>query len=134
MPQPRADSDGHPATGRVEPSAPSPVPGGDYRESLFWRVYDTVAEVVDRRIGWDRLPLPAGLAVLIGVRNVLRRDNLHDPSTVVPIVGGPTAPPRTPQHLVSRSVDGSHNDLDSPRWAWPAPGSVATSRSTRSCR
>ncbi|TFV92790.1 heme peroxidase [Blastococcus sp. CT_GayMR20] len=114
VPQPRAHSDGHPATGRVEPPAPSPVPGGDYRESLFWRLYDTVAEIVDRRVGWDRLPLPGGLAVLIGVRNVLRRENLHDPSTVVPIVGGPTAPPRTPQHLVSRSADGSHNDLGFP--------------------
>ena len=35
-------------------------------------------------------PCPAGLAVLIGVRNILRQKNLHDPSTAVPIVNGPT--------------------------------------------
>jgi hypothetical protein len=111
VPQPHVDSDGHPgapAGGRP------PIPGADYRRSLFWRVYDAAARAIDHKVGWDKLPLPGGLAVLIGVRNILRQKNLHDPSTVVPIVGGPVAPPRTPGHLVGRSVDGSHNDLDYP--------------------
>jgi hypothetical protein len=113
VPQPRADSDGHPR-GPAVPAAVPEIPGADYRRSLIWRVYDKASQAIDHKVGWDRLPLPVGLAVLIGVRNILRQKNLHDPSTVVPIVGGPTAPPRTPVHLVARSVDGSHNDLDHP--------------------
>jgi hypothetical protein len=113
VPQPRADSDGHPGSPAGPSTAPE-IPGSDYRRSLVWRVYDRTAQTIDHKVGWDKLPLPGGLAVLIGVRNILRKQNLHDPSTVVPIVGGPTAPPRTPDHLVARSVDGSHNDLDHP--------------------
>jgi hypothetical protein len=113
VPQPRADSDGHPRS--TPPAAsPPPVPGADYRRTPFWRVYDWVAQAIDHRRGWDKLPLPAGLAVLIGVRNILRQNNLNDPSTAVPIVNAPPVPERTPQHLVTRSVDGTYNDLDHP--------------------
>jgi hypothetical protein len=112
VPQPRVDSDGHPRS--ALPAAPPPVPGADYRRTPFWRIYDWVAQTIDHRRGWDKLPLPAGLAVLIGVRTILRQNNLHDPSTVVPIVDAPRVPERTPQHLVARSVDGTYNDLDHP--------------------
>ena len=37
------------------------------------RLYDATAEAIDRRIGWDKLPLPLAMLVLIGLRNVLRR-------------------------------------------------------------
>ena len=50
------------------PAQTPPVPGADYRRTPFWRVYDWVAQAIDHRRGWDKLPLPAGLAVLIGVR------------------------------------------------------------------
>lgn len=113
VPQPRAGSDGHPRTAAPAPSSP-PVPGADYRRTPFWRIYDWVAQAIDHRRGWDKLPLPAGLAVLIGVRTILRQQNLHDPSTAVPIVNAPPVPERTPQHLVARSVDGTYNDLDHP--------------------
>ena len=113
MPQQRFGSDGQP-TRRKARAQPSPVPGADYRQTPFWRIYDWVAQAVDHRRGWDKLPLPAGLAVLIGVRTILRQNNLHDPSTVVPIVGAPPVPERTGQHLVARSVDGTYNDLDFP--------------------
>jgi Animal haem peroxidase len=112
VPRPRTDSDGHPR-GPAAGAAPR-VPGADYRRSLWWRLYDGAAQAIDRAVGWDRLPVPGGLAVLVGVRNILRQQNLHDPSTVVPIVDGPPVPARTPQHLVGRSVDGSYNDLDHP--------------------
>ena len=115
VPQPRADSDGHPGTGRAAAPAPAvdaraPTTGGRRSGASTTRS----SQLVDHKRGWDKLPLVPGLAVLIGVRNILRQKNLHDPSTAVPVVGGPTAPPRTPEHLVSRSVDGSHNDLDHP--------------------
>src|SRR4051812_47532806 len=114
VPQPRGDSDLLSGAASDAVSAPPSIPGKDYRMTWFWRIYDRVSEAVDQKVGWDKLPLPGGLAVLIGVRNILRQKNLHDPSAVVPIVGGPTAPPRTPGDLVGRSVDGSHNDLDFP--------------------
>ena len=113
VPQPRVDSDGH-SSGPAAPAEPPPIPGKDYRRTPFWRIYDWVAQTIDHRRGWDKLPLPAGLAVLIGVRTILRQENLHDPSTAVPIVDAPPVPERTPQHLVARSVDGTYNDLDHP--------------------
>ena len=113
VPSPRTRRAGASAA-TSQPPATRAVPGADYRRTAFWTVYDGISQAVDRRLGWDKLPTPLGLAVLIGVRNILRKRNLADPSTVVPVVGGPTAPPRTPAHLANRSVDGSHNDLDFP--------------------
>ena len=37
-----------------------------------------VAQTTDRWVGWFRLPKPLGLAVLIGLREQLRADNLYD--------------------------------------------------------
>jgi len=112
VPKPRVDADGHP---NKRPDAPPPpIPGADYRRTPFWKVYDRIAQAIDHRVGWDKLPLPGGLAVLIGVRTILRQQNLHDPSTEVPIVNAPPVPDRTPAHLTGRSVDGTYNDLDHP--------------------
>jgi hypothetical protein len=77
-------------------------------------VYTAATELIDRMVGWDKLPRVPGLAVLLGLRTVLRQQNLFDPSTSVPIVNAPPVPPRTPEHLVSRSDDGTYNDLDHP--------------------
>jgi Animal haem peroxidase len=96
------------------PVAGPPVPGGDYRRGVLWRVYAGLAQLVDHRVGWDRLPVALGLTVLGGVRIILRQRNLQDPSSRVPVVDAPPVPPLTPQHLVTRSADGSHNDLDHP--------------------
>jgi hypothetical protein len=78
------------------------------------RAYDAVARWVDRRFGWDRLPLPLGLLTFIGLRSSLRRHNLYDtggePSTDLPAIEPPT-----PRHRVARTLDGSYNDLDNPR-------------------
>jgi hypothetical protein len=112
VPPPRVGPDGLPDRKAV-PAGPPPVPGADYRRTPFWRIYDWIAQAIDHRRGWDKLPLPAGLAVLIGVRTILRQENLHDPSTVVPL-DAPPVPERTPEHLVARSVDGTYNDLDHP--------------------
>src|SRR3954451_7434800 len=112
VPAQRAGSDGHP--NKRSAGGPPPVAGAHYRQTPFWLVYDWVAQAVDRWRGWDKLPVPAGLAVLIGVRTILRQQNLRDPSSVVPIVNAPPVPERTPEHLVARSVDGTYNDLDHP--------------------
>jgi hypothetical protein len=69
------------------------------------------AEAVDRRIGWDRLPLPLGLVTLIGLRDRLRAENLHDTGR------GPLDRPPVSEHeryLTARTLDGTFNDLDDP--------------------
>ena len=79
-----------------------------YRNTLWWRLYDWSAQAADRRFGWDKLPKPIGLLVLVGLRNTLRQRNLYDtaglPSAVTPKVPKPTPETlttRTPLHLRS---------------------------------
>ena len=115
VPSPRGEARlDAPAAPPESAPTPPPIPGAGYKRSTFWRIYDGIAEAIDRAVGWDKLPRPLAIAVLIGVRTVLRQQNLHDPNTRVPVVDPPPVPPRTPEHLVSRSVDGTHNDLDHP--------------------
>ncbi len=84
-----------------------------YRDSLPWRIFDAVAARLDRQRGWDKLSTPLGLAVLIGVRNELRRHNLYD-TNGAPTVDESPVPPFEARLLTSRSADGSHNDLGDP--------------------
>jgi hypothetical protein len=69
------------------------------------------AEMLDRRIGWHRLPVPLGLVTLIGLRRRLRERNLRD------------APPATrsvlptsddERYVFTRTADGTRNDLENP--------------------
>jgi hypothetical protein len=84
------------------------------RDSIFSRTYERLAERVDRRYGWYRLPRALALATLVGVRQVLRRQNLYDTG---PASGLPTTEPAPPTvaQLTSRTLDGSYNDLGNPR-------------------
>src|SRR5260370_802792 len=67
-----------------------------YQLSAFRTLYDKAAEFVDRKIGWYRLPVPLGLAVLGGLRDLLRSRNLYDTSTL-PAGNLPPATPATPE-------------------------------------
>ena len=82
----------------VEPNRPTTV------EKLIARP----AAWLDRRYGWDKLPVPLGILTLAGIRDRLRAENLHD--TRVPAEGG--TPTREEQCY--RSADGRWNDLDHP--------------------
>jgi len=84
-----------------------------YRQSPFWRAYDGAAQAVDRKVGWDRLPTPLGLLVLVGLRNLLRKHNLHD-TTSLPAVDTPIVPAADPRQRTARTADGTHNDLAHP--------------------
>ena len=70
---------------------------------------------IDRRVGWDRLPKALSLAVLVGLRDTLRRLNLHDTERgavhqpAATRTAGAAAPRR------SGPLDGTYNDLDQPR-------------------
>jgi hypothetical protein len=75
------------------------------------RLYDATAEAIDRRIGWDKLPLLLAMPVLIGLRNVLRKKNLYDTGR------GPLDQPDVddhPRYMTARTLDGTFNNLDDP--------------------
>ena len=97
-----------------QPEAPDPVSGSVYRDSVGWRLYDGMCAAADRQVGWDKLPVPLGLATLIGLRNILRQENLYDTSGE-PSVNLPPVPAFDPSFLVNRSELGIYNDLDEPR-------------------
>ncbi|MGW7456846.1 peroxidase family protein [Streptomyces sp. NPDC054797] len=88
--------------------------GSGYRSSLPWRIITRIAEFVDRHNGWNNLAVTPGLLVLLGLRVKLRQKNLHDTSRL-PSVNPPDPAPPSPRHRVSRTADGSHNDLAEPR-------------------
>jgi hypothetical protein len=84
-----------------------------YRQSPFWRAVTAVSQHVDHKWGWDRLPTPLGLAVLVGLRTRLRQRNLHDTNSL-PSVNAPTAPEPDARHRTQRTSEGSWNDLQQP--------------------
>ncbi|GAC1617412.1 MAG: peroxidase [Ktedonobacteraceae bacterium] len=84
-----------------------------YRQTLFWRNYDQLATTLDSAVGWDNVPLPLGLLMLIGLRNILRQQNLHD-TTYEPAINQPIIEPMQARYLTERTADGTHNDLKNP--------------------
>ena len=42
------------------------------------KLLTATATALDRRFGWDRLPLPLGVFTLAGLRTRLREENLYD--------------------------------------------------------
>ena len=79
------------------------------RWPITW--YDAFAEKLDRRYGWDKLPLPLAMPVLIGLRNILRAKNLYDTGR------GPLDKPSIddhPRYLTARTLDGTFNNLEDP--------------------
>jgi hypothetical protein len=91
------------------------------RPSLPGRLFQRAAVAIDRKVGWDRLPLPLGLAVLIGYRDTLRRRNLYDTGGIrrgarpTPTPDqAPAPPPSAGRRLIARTADGTYNDLDYP--------------------
>lgn len=83
------------------------------KQSAAARVYAWVAGVLDQRVGWDKLPAPLGLATLAGLRSTLRQDNLTDTETL-PSTRPPVPKPENDRYLVSRSANGTYNDLTNP--------------------
>jgi hypothetical protein len=74
-------------------------------------LFTDAAESLDRRVGWDRLPLPVAMLTLIGLRDRLREKNLYDTGR------GPLDRPDVsdhPRYLTARTLDGTFNDLDEP--------------------
>jgi Animal haem peroxidase len=84
------------------------------RRARLSDLHSKAAEEIDHRVGWDHLHPVLGLPVLVGVRNALRRDNLHE-TRQVPSLPTPDPVPDGDRHLTARMPDGTFNDLSSPR-------------------
>ena len=80
-------------------------------KSKLSRLFVNLSTAVDQRVRWDRLPTPLGILVLIGLKDALRQQNLHDP-VAAPL---PASERLTANALVARTADGSFNDLAQPR-------------------
>ncbi len=98
----------------VDPSAtaarPLPRP---HNPSRATRLLEWAAGRLDGTVGWSRLPTPLGLAVLVGLRGRMRRENLFDTG---PHPAGPLpADTEDSEHGRARTVDGTYNRLDDPR-------------------
>ena len=76
---------------------------------LFRRWYGRATEVVDHLVGWDHLPVPLGLATLIGVRERLQEANLHHPLPDDPDPHGAGSVSAV------RTLDGTGNDVNDNR-------------------
>jgi hypothetical protein len=79
------------------------------KQSTFHRVLLSLAQLVDDKIGWDKLPQWLGIVTLVGLRTRLREENLFDTG-----VGPAQAELADPRWLRARSPNGTYNDLDEP--------------------
>src|SRR5438093_10900055 len=85
------------------------------KRGLLSRGFGALAEVVDRRIGWSRLPKPVGILTLVGLRTRLRERNLYDTGGPADLPAGAPGIPRPDEdYMTARTIDGSFNDLDHP--------------------
>ena len=80
---------------------------------MLSRMLTPLTDLLDRRVGWQKLPKPFGMFALWGLRSRLRELNLHDTGSSAPKSGRPEAA-RAPMNLRARTIDGSYNDLDDP--------------------
>ncbi|HEX2280629.1 MAG TPA: peroxidase family protein, partial [Thermomicrobiales bacterium] len=79
----------------------------------YWLVLVRGFNHVNRVVPWHKLPPLVGTFNLAAYRRVLRQENLHDTSLQAP--DAPVDVPRfEPRFLVSRTSDGSYNDLERP--------------------
>src|SRR5947209_8495937 len=84
-------------------------------KSLFLRLYDSVAQTIDLTFKWHKMPVPIGLAILAGLRNILRAKNLSGTYTVKSPYPQVTSPAEEGQrYLTTRTADGTYNDTDIP--------------------
>jgi hypothetical protein len=68
---------------------------------------------IDQSIGWDKLPMPVALPVLILLRSVYRWRNLYDTSTL-PSTSTLEPMAENNRYLTARTADGTLNDLQRP--------------------
>src|SRR6266436_2050318 len=70
-------------------------------------------KLLNRLVPWHKLPRSIGLVVLYGLRDRLRRLNLHD-ANGLESKDMLQAPPPDPVFNVNRTPDGTYNDFSKP--------------------
>jgi hypothetical protein len=80
---------------------------------MLRKLYSSLTEWVDRRVGWDKLPWPLGLMVVLGLRFKLRAKNLYDSGRGILDVP-PAGDEWHVDHRTARTIDGTYNDLTDP--------------------
>src|ERR1051326_7923856 len=99
----------------VAPRAIQPSRGRySYTPRVGAQIFGHISVWIDQHIGWPNLPLPFGLAILLGERVMLRWQNLHD-TNVIPMLPRPDLQQTDTSYLTQRSIDGTFNDLRDPR-------------------
>jgi hypothetical protein len=84
------------------------------RQGQLTRLFDQLAQYVDHALGWHRLPTWAGVLTLLGLRHILRRENLYSTQSSTAEVP-PVSPTPDAQYLTVRTSDGTYNDLEDPQ-------------------
>jgi hypothetical protein len=85
-----------------------------YIPSLPVQIYTNVCVWIDQNVvPWHKLPLPLGLASIIGTRIKLRQDNLYD-TGMFPSVPQPEPQATGTDFLRQRMIAGTFNDLRDP--------------------
>src|SRR5262249_52694604 len=85
-----------------------------YTPSVAEQLWAHLSVWLDQHVRWPNMPLPFGLAVLLGERIMLRWQNLHDTNTL-PSNPQPDRQEPDTAYLTQRTVDGTFNDLRDPR-------------------
>jgi Animal haem peroxidase len=80
---------------------------------MLLRLMTRSAELLDRAVGWPRLPRLLALSVLIGLRSRLLARNLYD-SGRIPGDKPPFENPAGIDNLRARTLNGTHNDRHDP--------------------
>jgi hypothetical protein len=78
------------------------------KPGLLDRLIASIAQTLDDRFGWNKLPRVLGILTLVGLRTRLRERNLFDTG-----VFDLDQPPDR-RWLSARTSDGTYNDLDKP--------------------
>ena len=102
---------------------------GKNSPGVLHRGFMVATQAIDHRIGWDKLPKPLGLLVLIGLRDTLREKNLHDTNAAPAQTCPRSIRIRAPCSPHARGTD--YNDLSESRMGMARSGSAAISRSTK---
>src|SRR5258708_24214880 len=82
------------------------------RNSLFTRWFNGLAQKIDQSIGWHKLPVIPGLLTFVGLRNILREQNLYD--TYVGTRAVPADEENASRCPLAYRADGMYTDLLSP--------------------
>ena len=80
---------------------------------MLFKPYLALSDWLDRRFGWDRLPLLIGMVTLSGVRRRLRDRNLED-TGLRPADADLRRRAADPEYTSRRTRDGTLNDLEQP--------------------